>query len=88
MEPVEGNAYSIEGVEGTFREHSIEVAGATLEHILGLGAAYEDYGYEELTEMPEIVAYSESGLMCPNMNHRSARIRRKEWLWDEYDEIW
>eukprot|EP00972_Heterocapsa_arctica_P030314 4463417-Heterocapsa_arctica.AAC.1 len=22
------------------------------------------------------------------MNHRSARIRRKEWLRDEYDEIW
>eukprot|EP00972_Heterocapsa_arctica_P058318 8604700-Heterocapsa_arctica.AAC.1 len=24
MEPVEGNTYSIGGVEGTFREHSIE----------------------------------------------------------------
>eukprot|EP00972_Heterocapsa_arctica_P039253 5784301-Heterocapsa_arctica.AAC.1 len=22
------------------------------------------------------------------MNHRSARIRRKEWLWEKYDEIW
>eukprot|EP00972_Heterocapsa_arctica_P016939 2500384-Heterocapsa_arctica.AAC.1 len=38
--------------------------------------------------MPEIVAYLESGLMCQNMNRRSARIRRKEWFWDEYDEIW
>eukprot|EP00972_Heterocapsa_arctica_P080559 11871349-Heterocapsa_arctica.AAC.1 len=26
--------------------------------------------------------------MSQNTNHRSTRIRRKEWLWDEYDEIW
>eukprot|EP00972_Heterocapsa_arctica_P023629 3481357-Heterocapsa_arctica.AAC.1 len=26
--------------------------------------------------------------MSQNTSYRSARIRRKEWLWDEYDEIW
>eukprot|EP00972_Heterocapsa_arctica_P007634 1113006-Heterocapsa_arctica.AAC.1 len=29
-----------------------------------------------------------AGLMCQNMGRRSARIRRKDWPWDEYDEIW
>eukprot|EP00972_Heterocapsa_arctica_P038897 5731953-Heterocapsa_arctica.AAC.1 len=38
--------------------------------------------------MPEIVAMLEAGLMCQSLNHRSSRIREKEWLWDEYDEIW
>eukprot|EP00972_Heterocapsa_arctica_P038464 5666596-Heterocapsa_arctica.AAC.1 len=30
----------------------------------------------------------EAVLMSQNMGRRSARIRRKEWRWDEYDEIW
>eukprot|EP00972_Heterocapsa_arctica_P073799 10894254-Heterocapsa_arctica.AAC.1 len=38
--------------------------------------------------MPEIVTMLEAGLMSQNMGRRSARIRRKYWLWDEYDEIW
>eukprot|EP00972_Heterocapsa_arctica_P026820 3946370-Heterocapsa_arctica.AAC.1 len=60
MEPVEGNTYSIEGVEGICREHSVEVAGSILESILGLGTIFEHHGYEELTGMPEIVAMLES----------------------------
>eukprot|EP00972_Heterocapsa_arctica_P095101 14025911-Heterocapsa_arctica.AAC.1 len=70
MEPVEGSTYNIEGVEGTFREHPIEVAGSILESILGLGMVYEVHGYEELTEMPEIVTMLEVGLMCQNMSSR------------------
>eukprot|EP00972_Heterocapsa_arctica_P006628 969970-Heterocapsa_arctica.AAC.1 len=88
MEPVEENIYTMEGTEGTFREHPVEVAGTILENILGLGALFEHYGYEELTEMPEIVTMLEAGRMSQNTSHRSRRIRRKEWLWDEYDEIW
>eukprot|EP00972_Heterocapsa_arctica_P028797 4236146-Heterocapsa_arctica.AAC.1 len=41
MDRVEANAYTMEGVEGTFREHQVEVAGTILESILGLGAIYE-----------------------------------------------
>eukprot|EP00972_Heterocapsa_arctica_P111850 16428457-Heterocapsa_arctica.AAC.2 len=83
MGTVEENVYTIEGVEGTFREHPVEVAGTILEGILGLGAIYEHHGYEELTELPDIVTMLESGLMKQNMNHRSRIIRRKEWMWDE-----
>eukprot|EP00972_Heterocapsa_arctica_P010177 1493888-Heterocapsa_arctica.AAC.1 len=49
---------------------------------------YEDYGYEELSDMPEIMTMLEAGLMSQNMGRRSTRIRMKDWLWDEYDEIW
>eukprot|EP00972_Heterocapsa_arctica_P111272 16382877-Heterocapsa_arctica.AAC.1 len=77
MEPVKGNVYRIEGVDKNFRQHPIEVAGSTLESILGLGMMYEDYGYEELTDMPEIVTMLGSALMSQNMGRRSAIIRRK-----------
>eukprot|EP00972_Heterocapsa_arctica_P014023 2066497-Heterocapsa_arctica.AAC.1 len=36
MEPVKRNIYRIEGVDRNFKEHPIEVAGSTLESILGL----------------------------------------------------
>eukprot|EP00972_Heterocapsa_arctica_P108414 15967017-Heterocapsa_arctica.AAC.1 len=78
----------MEGVEGTFREHPLEVAGTILESILGLGATYEQYGFEELTELPEMVALLEEELKNQTTHFRSHRMRKKEWQWDEYDEIW
>eukprot|EP00972_Heterocapsa_arctica_P015012 2212944-Heterocapsa_arctica.AAC.1 len=36
MDRLVANTYTIEGVEGTFSEHPVEVAGAILESILGL----------------------------------------------------
>eukprot|EP00972_Heterocapsa_arctica_P016841 2486287-Heterocapsa_arctica.AAC.1 len=78
----------MEGVAGTFREHPVEVAGTILESILGLGAIYKQHGFEELTELPEMLTMLESDLMSQNTNFRSRRLRRKEWQWDEFDEIW
>eukprot|EP00972_Heterocapsa_arctica_P062868 9274341-Heterocapsa_arctica.AAC.1 len=68
MERVEANIYTMEGVAGTFREHPVEVAGTILEIILGLGAIYEQHGFEELTEIPEMVAMLESDLMSQRTN--------------------
>eukprot|EP00972_Heterocapsa_arctica_P056434 8326054-Heterocapsa_arctica.AAC.1 len=73
MEAIEGGLYRKEGEDNNYREHSIEVAGSTLESILGLGMMYEDFGYEELSDMPEIVTMLETGLMNHNMERRSAR---------------
>ena len=55
MEKVQGTTYTKESQEGIFREHSIEVAGSTVESILGLGMIYEDFKYEELEDLPEII---------------------------------
>jgi hypothetical protein len=96
MEKVKGTTYTREDQAGIFREHSIEVAGSTVESILGLGMVYEDFKYEELEDMPEIVKFMEEGLMARNMERRSARrylsdyyqTGMEEWKWDEYDEIW
>eukprot|EP00972_Heterocapsa_arctica_P071813 10607122-Heterocapsa_arctica.AAC.1 len=57
---------------------------------------YEDFGYEELSDMPEMVTMLETGLMSQTMGRRSARqyvtnfynTRMEDWKWDEYDEIW
>jgi hypothetical protein len=96
MEKVMGTIYTKEDQEGIFREHSIEVAGSTVESILGLGMIYEDFKYEELEDMPDIVKFMEEGLMRRNMERRSTRrymsdyyqTGMEEWKWDEYDEIW
>eukprot|EP00972_Heterocapsa_arctica_P098733 14570176-Heterocapsa_arctica.AAC.1 len=72
MEQIQGNLYIIEGVDRNYREHPIEVSGSTLESILGLGMMYEDFGYEELSDMPEMVTMLEVGLMSQNMSRRSA----------------
>eukprot|EP00972_Heterocapsa_arctica_P050249 7390514-Heterocapsa_arctica.AAC.1 len=72
----------MEGVEGTFREHPVEVAGTILDNILGLGIMYEHYGFEELTELPEMVALIEEQLKSQTTHFRSDRIRKKEWQWD------
>eukprot|EP00972_Heterocapsa_arctica_P005833 861278-Heterocapsa_arctica.AAC.1 len=78
----------MEGAPGTFREHPIEVAGAILESILGLGAIYEEHEFEELEDLPEMVAMLEADLKRQRTNFISQRMRKKEWPWDEYDEIW
>eukprot|EP00972_Heterocapsa_arctica_P036328 5346293-Heterocapsa_arctica.AAC.1 len=78
----------MEGVAGTFREHPVEVACTILESILGLGTIYEQHGFGELKELPEMVAMLESDLMSQSTNYISHRMRKKEWQWDEYDEIW
>eukprot|EP00972_Heterocapsa_arctica_P020705 3052625-Heterocapsa_arctica.AAC.1 len=72
MEHIQGNLYRVEGVDRNYREHPIEVAGSTLESILGLGMMYEDFGYEELSDMPEMVTMLEAGLMSQNMSRRSS----------------
>eukprot|EP00972_Heterocapsa_arctica_P060806 8969973-Heterocapsa_arctica.AAC.1 len=43
MSGKEDNIYTIENVEGTVREHTIEVAGTIMESILGLGALHEQH---------------------------------------------
>ncbi len=96
MGKVEGTTYTREGQEGTYREHPIEVAGTTVESILGLGMVYEDHKYEELEDMPAIVEFVEAGLMTKNLDRRSERryltnhylAGLNEEKWDEYDEIW
>eukprot|EP00972_Heterocapsa_arctica_P040260 5932796-Heterocapsa_arctica.AAC.1 len=82
MERVEANIYTMEGAPGTFREHPVEVAGTILESILGPGAIYEEHGFEELEDLPEMVAMLEADLMRQRTTFRSHRMRKKEWLWD------
>jgi hypothetical protein len=63
---------------------------------LGLGMMYQDFHYEELSDMPAIVSFMEDGLMKQNLGRRSERLRmtdnyrmgKEQWKWDEYDEIW
>ncbi len=96
MEPIVGGLYTREGMEGNFREHPIEIAGSIVESIFGLGMMYQDYRYEELSDMPAIVNFIEAGLMRQNLGRRSERLRmadyyqmgQDQWKWDEYDEIW
>eukprot|EP00972_Heterocapsa_arctica_P028395 4174080-Heterocapsa_arctica.AAC.1 len=54
MDRVEANIYTMEGAPGTFREHPLEVDGTILESILGLGANFEEHGFEELEDLPEM----------------------------------
>eukprot|EP00972_Heterocapsa_arctica_P102825 15155244-Heterocapsa_arctica.AAC.1 len=54
MEPIVGGLYNTENREGTFREHPIEIAGSIVESIFGLGMLYQDYLYEELSDLPEM----------------------------------
>ena len=96
MEPIIGGSYTLENVVGEFREHSIEIAGSIVESILGLGMMYMDHHYEELSDMPEIVDFIESGLLKLDLGRRSEKLYSEEyyqtgkeqWKWDEYDEIW
>eukprot|EP00972_Heterocapsa_arctica_P001337 195855-Heterocapsa_arctica.AAC.1 len=78
----------MEGFTGTFREHPAELAGTILESILGLGAIFEEHGFAELEDLPEIIVEIEEGLKRQRTNFRSHRMRKKDWLWDEYNEIW
>eukprot|EP00972_Heterocapsa_arctica_P006911 1011180-Heterocapsa_arctica.AAC.1 len=87
-EGIEGNDYTIEDRPGTFRGHSIEVEGAILESILGLGAIFEEHGFTELEDMPELVVDIEEGLKTHKRNIRAHNPRRTDWLSDEYGEIW
>eukprot|EP00972_Heterocapsa_arctica_P066029 9741525-Heterocapsa_arctica.AAC.1 len=59
MEPIVGGTYTKENQDGIFREHPIEIAGSIVESILGLGMLYQDYHYEELSDLPEIVQFME-----------------------------
>eukprot|EP00972_Heterocapsa_arctica_P028360 4170282-Heterocapsa_arctica.AAC.1 len=59
MDGKEDNIFTIEGFTGTFREHPIEVSGTILESISGLGAIFEQYGFTELEDLPEMVVYIE-----------------------------
>eukprot|EP00972_Heterocapsa_arctica_P095839 14139923-Heterocapsa_arctica.AAC.1 len=88
MDGEEDNIFTIEGFTGTFREHPTEVAGTILESILGLGAIFEEHGFTELEDLPELVVEIEEGLKLQRTNFRSHRMRKKDWIWDEYDEIW
>eukprot|EP00972_Heterocapsa_arctica_P078815 11622984-Heterocapsa_arctica.AAC.1 len=88
MEGKDANFYTIEGWPGTFREHPKEVPGTILESILGLGAIYEEHGFTELEDLPELVVEIEEGLKTCRINFRAHSTRRKDWIWDEYDEIW
>eukprot|EP00972_Heterocapsa_arctica_P092760 13680393-Heterocapsa_arctica.AAC.1 len=78
----------MEGAPGTFREQPVEVAGTILESILGLGAISEEHGYEELDDLPEMVVELEEDMKRQRTGVRSHRMRRKEWIWDEYDKTW
>eukprot|EP00972_Heterocapsa_arctica_P007709 1123807-Heterocapsa_arctica.AAC.1 len=60
----------------------------TSTHILGLGAIYEQRGFPELEDLPEMVAEIEEGLKHYRTSYRAHRMRRKDWIWDGYDEIW
>eukprot|EP00972_Heterocapsa_arctica_P098517 14539469-Heterocapsa_arctica.AAC.1 len=88
MEGNEDNIFTIEGFTGTSRKHPVEVAGTILESMLGLGAIYEQYGFTKLEDLPEVVMEIEEGLKRHRTNFRSHRMRKKEWNWHEYDEIW
>eukprot|EP00972_Heterocapsa_arctica_P100663 14842389-Heterocapsa_arctica.AAC.1 len=87
MERVQANIYTLEGAPGTFREHPVEVTGTILESILGLGAIFERHGFKELKDLPEMVAMLEEGLKRQRTDFISHRMRKKEWNWDEYDDI-
>eukprot|EP00972_Heterocapsa_arctica_P046320 6833740-Heterocapsa_arctica.AAC.1 len=67
----------MEGVAGTFREHPVELAGTILESILGLGTIYEQHGFEELTELPEMVAFLDWEMKSQTTHFRSHRMRKK-----------
>eukprot|EP00972_Heterocapsa_arctica_P109622 16137510-Heterocapsa_arctica.AAC.1 len=82
MDGKEDNIFTIDGFTGTFREHPIEVSGAILESILGLGAIYEQYGFTELEDLPEMVVEIGEGLKRYKANFRSHRMRKKDWNWD------
>ena len=73
VDTVEANYYTWPNTRGRFKEHRIEVAGTTLEAILGLGAIYEHKGYAEFVDMPEIVAMIEM-----EMKSRPMRAHRRE----------
>jgi hypothetical protein len=96
MKKIEGTTYTREGQPGTLMEHAVEITGAIVESILGLGMVYEDFKYEELEDMPAIVACIEEGLMAMHLERRSARrymsdyhqTGKEQWKWDEYDEVW
>eukprot|EP00972_Heterocapsa_arctica_P049729 7316904-Heterocapsa_arctica.AAC.1 len=62
MDGKEDNIFTIDGFACTFKEHPIEVARTMLESILGLGAIFEDYGFTELEDLPEMVVEIEEGL--------------------------
>eukprot|EP00972_Heterocapsa_arctica_P072679 10730094-Heterocapsa_arctica.AAC.1 len=57
---------------------------------------YQDFGYEELSDMTEIINFMEAGLTRQNLERRSERLRmadyyqmgQEQWKWDEYDDIW
>eukprot|EP00972_Heterocapsa_arctica_P009681 1425995-Heterocapsa_arctica.AAC.1 len=59
-----------------------------MESILDLGAISEEHGFTELEDMPELVVEIEEGLKTHKRSIRAHSTRRKDWLWDEYDEIW
>eukprot|EP00972_Heterocapsa_arctica_P035702 5252082-Heterocapsa_arctica.AAC.1 len=40
MRAITGNSYTIAGVQGTFREHTIDIEGTIVESVLGLGAIF------------------------------------------------
>eukprot|EP00972_Heterocapsa_arctica_P079186 11673615-Heterocapsa_arctica.AAC.1 len=46
MRTITGNGYTIAGVQGTFREHTIDIEGTIVESNLGLGAIFAEHGYK------------------------------------------
>eukprot|EP00972_Heterocapsa_arctica_P018946 2797902-Heterocapsa_arctica.AAC.1 len=57
---------------------------------------FQDYHYEELSDLPEIVNFMEAGLMKRILERRSKRLQeadyyqmgKDQWKWNEYDEFW
>jgi hypothetical protein len=88
MDEVGTNYYSMENIKGRFREHRIEVAGTTLESILGLGAIYEQTACENLQDMPDIVALLEKKLKAMKTDFRGCKASEEIFKWSDYDEIW
>jgi hypothetical protein len=88
MDEVGTNFYSMENIKGRFREHRIEVAGTTLESILGLGAIYEQTACENLQDMPDIVALLEKKLKAMKTDFRGCKASEEIYNWSDYDEIW
>eukprot|EP00972_Heterocapsa_arctica_P000599 88240-Heterocapsa_arctica.AAC.1 len=60
MAPIVGGLYTRENAVGEYREHYIDIAGSIVESIFGLGMMYQDHGYEELSDMTEIVNFMET----------------------------
>eukprot|EP00972_Heterocapsa_arctica_P102465 15099366-Heterocapsa_arctica.AAC.1 len=87
MDGKEDNIFTIEGFTGTFREHPAEMSGTILESI-GLGAIYEQCGFTELEDLPEMVVEIEEGLKRHRAHFRSHRMKHQDWNWDEHDNIW